>query len=128
MSVLEKAAGAVTAKALAWAIGIGLILLGLLGLSVALNVRQWADHRAYVKAQDAELRAAAALASTATSARLARGAQGDNRKLMGELSEIVERGRKAKVVYQQAADARPLPAQCAPGQERLDAVNAHADR
>ena len=124
MSVLEKAAGAVTAKALAWAIGIGLILLALLGLSAALNVRQWADHRAYVRAQAAELKAAAAQAGLKVAAVIATQKEKDDPKLMQAVDRI--ESRVIKLANQKRP--APLPVQCAPGQQRMDAVNAGADR
>lgn len=127
MTIQDRATRAVAAVG---TLRLLLVLAGvllLLGVSLYFNVIQWADHRAYVKGEGDRLTAAAALASTKTSAALARGAQNDNTKLLGELGAIVERGREVRVVYRKAANARPLPMQCAPGQARMDAVNAGAD-
>jgi len=48
----------------------------------------------------------------------------DGRANLDELARIAERGRTTRIVYRQAAVAAPLPAQCAPGAARMDAVNA----
>lgn len=127
-NLLDRAAGAVTAKILAYAIALILILLALLGLSVTGNITQWADHRAYVKGEADRLKLAAADQTSKINTGLATEARSDNAKLLKDLEEIAERGRTTRVVYRKAADKRPLPLQCAPGQERMDAVNADADR
>lgn len=124
MSLLDKAAGAVTAKALGLAVLAVLVLLALLGLSVAGNVRQWADHRAYVKAEDDRLRAAAMKAGLQVAASLAKQKQKDDPKLIEAVGRIEARVSK----LQGAQRPAPLPAQCAPGKQRMDAVNAGADR
>ena len=124
MSVLEKAAGAVTARALGWAILAVLVLLALLTLSVIGNVRQWADHRAYVKGEDDRLRAAAMKAGLQVSASIAKQKQKDDPALIQAVGRIEERVAK----LQDAKRPPPLAAQCAPGKQRMDAVNAGADR
>lgn len=124
MSLLDKAAGAVTAKALGWAILAVLVLLALLGLSIAGNVRQWADHRAYVKGEDDRLRAAAMKAGLQVSASIAKQKQKDDPALIQAVGRIEERVAK----LQDAKRPPPLAAQCAPGKQRMDAVNAGADR
>ena len=102
---------------------LGLLLAG----SVYLNVTQWADHRAYRKSEGARLEAAAMKAGLKAVATIAVQKGKDSRVLLDELARIAERARTTRVVYRQAADKRPLPMQCAPGRERMDAVNAGAD-
>lgn len=100
-------------------------ILGLLlGLSVGVNLRQWSDHRGYVRAQAAELRAAAAQAGLKVAAVIATQKAKDDPKLMEGMRRIEAR------VSSLANQKRPpaLPIQCAPGQVRMDAVNAGADR
>lgn len=100
-------------------------ILGLLlALSVGLNLRQWSDHRGYVRAQAAELKAAAAQAGLKVAAVIATQKAKDDPKLMEAVDRIESRVNKL------ASQKRPpaLPAQCAPGQQRMDAVNAGADR
>jgi hypothetical protein len=47
----------------------------------------------------------------------------DRSLLLQDLTEIAERGRTARVVYRDRISQLPA-ASCAPGQERMDAVNA----
>lgn len=47
----------------------------------------------------------------------------DRSLLLQDLTEIAERGRTARVVYRDRISQLPT-ASCAPGQERMDAVNA----
>lgn len=124
MSVLDKAAAAVTARMLAWAILAVLVLLGLLGLSIAGNVRQWADHRAYVKAEGSRLEAAAMKAGVQVASSIAKQKQKDDPKLIEAVGRI--EARVSKLLGAQRPP--PLPANCAPGKQRMDAVNAGADR
>jgi cytochrome c biogenesis protein ResB len=56
--------------------------------------------------------------------RLAAAAREDHTELVNDLSTIAERGRTERVVYRRAAAAAPLRVECAPGQDRVDAVNA----
>lgn len=126
--ILDKIAGAVTAKVAGYAILATTMLVLLLAGSVTLNVRQWADHRAYVSGEHDRLTAAAAKASAETSGRIATAARQDNSVLMDELREIAERAQRTRTVYRQAAARNPLPTNCAPGQARIDAVNAGADK
>lgn len=124
MSVLDRAAGAVTARMLAWAILIVLVLLSLLGLSIAGNVRQWADHRAEQKVRAVELQAAAYKAGLQVTASIATQKQKDDPKLIEAVGRIEARVSK----LQGAQRPPPLPANCAPGKVRMDAVNAGADK
>ena len=100
------------------------ILLLLFLVSAGLNLRQWADHRAYKKAQAAELQAAAYKAGLQVTATIAAAKQKDDPKLVEAVSRIEARVNKL------SGQKRPpvLPAQCAPGKQRMDAVNAGADR
>lgn len=122
--MLDKAAGAVTAKELGWAILAVLVLLALLGLSITGNVRQWADHRAYVKAEGSRLEAAAMKAGLQVAAKIAAQKPKDDRSLFDAMGRIEDRVAK----LQDAKRPPPLAAQCAPGKQRMDAVNAGADR
>jgi predicted polyphosphate/ATP-dependent NAD kinase len=47
----------------------------------------------------------------------------DQAALLQDMREIAERARVARVVYRDRINALPAP-ECAPGQERMDAVNA----
>lgn len=96
-----------------------LVLLPLLLASVVLNVWQWK------RAVTAPLRAQnQALGTALTTARgLASDASRDNARLVSDLDALVERGRRTRVVFRHAAASAPLPAQCAPGAERIQAIN-----
>lgn len=100
-------------------------ILGLLLIvSVGLNLRQWSDHRTYKATQAAELKAAAAQAGLKVAAVIATQKAKDDPKLIEGMQRIESRVNKL------ANQKRPpvLPAQCAPGKARMDAVNAGADR
>lgn len=100
-------------------------ILGLLLIvSVGLNLRQWSDHRGYVRAQAAELKAAAAQAGLKVAAGIAKQKQKDDPALIEAVGRIEAR------VNNLANQKRPpvLPPQCAPGKARMDAVNAGADK
>ena len=100
-------------------------ILGLLLIvSVGLNLRQWADHRGYVRAQAAELKAAAAQAGLKVAAVIATQKAKDDPKLQQSVNRIEARVNKLASQKRPA----PLPAQCAPGKARMDAVNAGADK
>lgn len=100
------------------------ILAVLLAASVAVNVRQWSDRRAAERAQAAELKAAAAQAGLKVAAAIAAQKQKDDPALIKAVGRIEARVNKL------ANQKRPpvLPPQCAPGQVRMDAVNAGADK
>lgn len=100
-------------------------ILGLLlVVSVGVNLRQWSDHRGYVRAQAAELKAAAAQAGLKVAVVIATQKAKDDPKLQNAVSRIEARVNKI------ASQQRPpvLPIQCAPGKVRMDAVNEGADR
>lgn len=121
MSIVGQA---ITSKMLAYAIGVVILLTGLLALSVTANVRQWADHRAYVKGEAARLEAAAMKAGLAVASSIAKQKGKDDPKLLAAVQSIDARTKSL------ANQKRPpaLPIQCAPGQQRMDAVNAGADK
>ena len=100
------------------------ILALLLAASVAVNVRQWSEHRAEQRARAAELQAAAYKAGLQVTASIAKQKAKDDPKLMQAVDRIESRVNKLSSQKRQA----PLPAQCAPGKERMDAVNAGADK
>lgn len=100
-------------------------ILGLLLVaSVALNLRQWSDHRAEQKARAAELQSAAYKAGLQVASSIAKQKQKDDPALIEAVGRIEARVNKL------ANQKRPpaLPIQCAPGQVRMDAVNAGADK
>lgn len=96
-----------------------LILVPALMLSVGLNVWQW--RRAVTAPLRLENRALGAALTTVNA--LAKDAARDNTALLAELDALVERGRTTRTVYRRAAAQAPLPAQCAPGADRIQAVN-----
>ena len=98
----------------------GLLLI----VSAALNLRQWSDHRAYKATQAAELKAAAYKAGLQVTAAIATAKQKDDPKLVEAVGRIEARVNKLSGQKRPA----PLPAQCAPGKARMDAVNAGADK
>jgi len=100
------------------------ILVLLLAASVAVNVRQWSEHRAEQRARAAELQAAAYKAGLQVTASIAKKKQEDDPKLIEGMQRI--EARVDKLASQQRP--APLPIQCAPGKARMDAVNAGADR
>jgi hypothetical protein len=124
MTILDKAAAAITARMLAWAIVAVLVLLGLLGLSIAGNIRQWADHRAYIQAENSRLEAAAMKAGLQVATSIAQQKKQDDPALIKAIGRIESRVEK----LQGATRPPPLAANCAPGKDRMDAVNAGADR
>lgn len=101
-----------------------LLLAAGLAASVTLNLQQW-KARAVAKS---EARAETLEDMAQVTAGIAREAQADHRELVAGLTMVVERGRTERVVYRTAAAKKPLAAVCAPGQARMDAVNAGADR
>ena len=100
------------------------ILALLLTASVALNLRQWADHRAEQKVRAAELQAAAYKAGLQVTASIAKQKQKDDPALIQAVGRIEARVAK----LQGGQRPPPLAANCAPGKVRMDAVNAGADK
>ena len=95
------------------------ILALLLAGSVWLNVVQYGDCR-----EAAAAARAATLADTLkVTAGIAEQARTDSSALLQRLEAIAERGERTRTVYRATAAAQPLPANCAPGQARVDAIN-----
>ncbi|MBN4984278.1 hypothetical protein JY440_13975 [Stenotrophomonas maltophilia] len=95
------------------------ILAGLLAMSLWLNVRQYGDRREAAAAA----RAAALEDTLKVTAGIARQAQTDSAELLQRLEAIAARGERTRTIYRAAAAAQPLPANCAPGQARVNAIN-----
>jgi len=97
-----------------------LILGALLCGSLWLNLHQYGTRRAAVEKARADV-----LADTLkTTAGIARQAQQDTAQLYVDLTGIVSREKQWRNAYRDAAIKNPLPANCAPGQARMDAVNS----
>lgn len=127
MSILASLSGATTARA-AW------ITAGVLGLTLLLSLsgNAWllqrlgaAQEKAAGEIATAVQRGRAeALSERADQlAQLVSLAELDRSVLLMELTEIAERSRKVRPVYRDAIAKLPALS-CAPGQERMDAVNA----
>lgn len=127
MSILASLSGAATgAGALITRFALPLILLLSLSGNAWLLQRLGAEReKARGEIAEAVQRGRAdALAERADQmTRLATLAEQDRTDVLQELERIAERGRTARLVYRDAIEKLP-PAACAPGQERMDAVNA----
>lgn len=98
---------------------ITLVLGALLLLSVAGNL--WQFRRAARARAAAD---AAALSQALSQAQaLSRALSHDAAQRQADLDALIERGRQTRVVYRQAARV-PLPANCAPDDARVQAINA----
>ena len=128
MSAADRAASIIAATGAVRMLLAVVVLSLLLLVSAGLNVRQWADHRAYVKSETERLNAAASKAGLQVAAKLAKDARKDRDEILEDLRGMAERSRTTRTVYAKAAKQTPLPKQCAPGKARMDAVNAGADR
>jgi hypothetical protein len=127
VSILASLSGAATARA-AW------ITAGVLGatLLLSLSANAWllqrlgaAQEKAAGEITTAVQRGRAeALSERADQlAQLVSLAELDRSVLLQELIAIAERARTSRVVYRDRIASLPAPT-CAPGQERMDAVNA----
>lgn len=127
MSILASLSGATTARA-AW------ITAGVLGLTLLLSLsgNAWllqrlgaAQEKAAGEIATAVQRGRAeALAERADQlAQLVSLAELDRSMLVQDLLSIAERARTSRVVYRDRIASLPAP-ECAPGQERMEAVNA----
>jgi hypothetical protein len=87
---------------------------------------KWGEARARAKAEIAAAvergRAEAAEKHASQQQALVQLAELDRSLLLQDLREIAERSRQARVVYRDRIASLPVAA-CAPGQERMDAVN-----
>lgn len=101
-----------------------------LALSLTLNAWQLHRHGQVTGKAAGELQAAVergkaeALAERADQmTRLATLAEEDRSAVLQDLERIAERGQQARIVYRDRISQLPA-ASCAPGRERMDAVNA----
>jgi hypothetical protein len=127
VSILASLSGATTARA-AWITAGGLALTLLLSLSAnawLLQMLGAAQEKAAGEIATAVQRGRAeALEERADQlSQLVSLAELDRSLLIQDLIEISERSRTARVVYRDRISALPALT-CAPGQERMDAVNA----
>lgn len=127
MSILSSLSGVATARA-AWVTASALALVLVLSLSAnAWLLRKLGAETARADSEIAtavERGRAEALSQRADQlAQLVSLAELDRSVLLHELTEIAERGRTARVMYRDRISDLPAP-ECAPGQERMDAVNA----
>lgn len=93
----------------------------ILALVISLGLNAWQFERnssAHERGRAEELQRQLARVSL-----VAAMAQVDDNRLLGELNAMVERGRKARLVYQTKVEQLPAPT-CAPGRERMDMANA----
>lgn len=113
--------------------GTAKVIAGLgLALALSLGANAWQLYRAGIASGEAagaaerqqladdnsDLRVREAVSLT-----LAGQAADDNAGLVAQLDAIAERSRQVRIVYRTAATAAPLAAGCAPGVDRMDAVN-----
>lgn len=118
-------------------LGLGLKPLVVLGalciVSAGANLWQWrasaldraacaADRQREVEVAIEQGRRQAAEETATRASLIATLAQADNSALLAELAGIADRGRKIRVVYRDRIRELPAPT-CAPGAERMDAVN-----
>lgn len=104
---------------LALALSFGANILQLRSAWVGEGKAQGAAERETLQAQNQQLEQANAV-NTAISSR----AKVDNTALLDQLGAIADRAQQTHTVYRAAAAKAPLAADCAPGQERMDAVNS----
>lgn len=108
-------------------LGLGLALLLSLGANVWQLRSAWiaqGEAKGLAERQTLQASLEAATFANKVNARLAETAQADNTELLNDLAAIAERGRETRTVIKRVNAAHPLPATCAPGVERMDAVNA----
>ena len=127
MSILASLSGATTARAAWITAGVlgSILLLSLSGTARLLQRLGAALEKAAGEIATAVQRGRAeALSERADQlAQLVSLAELDRSVLLMELTEIAERSRKVRPVYRDAIAKLPALS-CAPGQERMDAVNA----
>lgn len=124
MTIQDRARELFAGSLFPYLTGFALVVTVLLAGSVYLNVTQWADHRAYRQSEAARMEAAAMKAGLQVAAKIATAKPKDDANLMAAVSRIDAR---VKSLANQKRP-QPLPIQCAPGQVRMDAVNAGADK
>lgn len=96
------------------------LLLVLLLLSVAGNV--WQAYRAMTRPARVENAALTRALDQITG--IAERRDRDDAQLIASLQSIADRGQQVRTIYRTAAAQAPLDGKCAPGQARVDAVNA----
>ena len=135
MSILEKAAAGVTAKAVAWCVGIILLLLALLGLSVTGNVRQYGTIRTAKTACQSQMIEAARLAiederkraakADAEAGRIAQDTKDDTRAATGKAQESTH-ARDTRIQAVRTTGACRMPDGLPRLAEAVEAANAAA--
>lgn len=113
MTIRDKAAAI-------WASAQYLIILALL-LAVSLAINFWQLKRAWTAPLRAENKALSDAQRTAE--QLITDGQARERGLLDAADQVAGTMQQAGKDYRRAIAQRPLAAQCAPGQERMDAVN-----
>lgn len=96
-----------------------LIVSALLALSLFFNYRQW---RAAVNAK-AHAEATALKQVMDKIDGISKTKVRDDEATYKRLEEIADRAKGTRTVYRDAAGKQPLPVQCFPGTERVDAIN-----
>lgn len=96
-----------------------LIVLALLAISLFFNYRQW---RAAVNAK-AHAEATTLKQVLDKVEDIGKAKARDDEATYKRLEAIADRAKGTRVVYRNAASAAPLPEQCYPGSERVDAIN-----
>lgn len=119
MIALGASAKLIAGLGLALALSLGANVLQLYRAGVASGEARGESSRAELARENAGLMQAQAVNEALAGQRILERAQ-----ILGELEQIAERARPVKVLYRQAAAAAPLALGCAPGQGRMDAVNA----
>lgn len=118
MATLGERAGAIW---LAWK---WVLMLGA-ALAASLGMNYWQHRRALTapyRAEVKELREAVRIREE-----LASGKDKDDQELLEKVKGIASQRVRETVIFRQAAAAKPLDPNCAPGKARMDAVNAGAD-
>lgn len=96
-----------------------LIVLALLAISLFFNYRQW---RAAVNAKShAEATALKQVMNKIDG--ISKAKARDDEATYKRLEAIADRAKGTRVEYRNVADKQPLPVQCYPGEERVNAIN-----
>lgn len=96
------------------------VLVGIIAALAWLNVHQWkASIRQKDRAEISALNDAIAKVNG-----LAERKVEDDAKTQKRLADIADQSEEALRRYSRAASQKPLPPECAPGPERVDAINA----
>lgn len=102
----------------------------LLAISLTGNALQWSNHYAYKQTVKANQAKAYAQAESAQLNKILDAVRdvgswkaSDDQELMDQLASIKQQRSTHTVEYRQQTVIQPLPANCAPGQGRVDAIN-----